>query len=203
MCTVQHRINPMLANLVQSIEWRLSPTSNTGKTAVVLDASFAEAFKWNLDEAHVPTGFVILSLGVDDETAYQLSSNDISRFIVFTSKLSMSLSLSILHMLRSTSAMECCILSSVSSEAAESITFSSSLKRGNTLPNETGYQGLQEMLLPVKARVSYFPLHTIHIMDSEHNNQVRFHLVLKLCESTRSISSLYFLLLFSVSRRIK
>jgi len=145
----------MLADLVRSIEWRHSP--NEGKIAVVLDASFAEALKWNLDDAHLSSDHVLVSLDVGADTLSQLSGN-ISRVLVFTSKLSSSAALIIQELLRTCGAAECCILSSMSAEAAEFITF--------TTPSGSaaGYQGMQELLLPVRTRVTYFPLHTVQII---------------------------------------
>lgn len=165
----------MLASLVNSIEWRHS--SDQGKTAVVMDDAVAEALKWNLSDTHLPANCMLLSLAIDAGTLSQLSSNDVSRYLVFTSKLSNSVGLTISHMLRASSAAECCILSSVSPEAAEFTPFTSvSLSSVDT---GSGYEGLQMMLAPVKARVTYFPFHAIQIIASNpplQPDQVRiFH----------------------------
>ncbi len=77
-------------------------------------------------------------------------------------------------MLKAVDATECCILSSASPESVEFTSFGGS---NSTTSTNVGYQGLQEFLLPVKTRVTYFPLHTIHLLAANphdlSNQQVR------------------------------
>ena len=154
----------MLANLLHSIEWRHAEKSGASEVVVLVDDSFAEALKWNLDDAHVSPNYIVLPLAVDDSAAHQLGMSNASRFIVFTSKLSMSVALTISNMLQAVDATECCILSSASPESVEFTSFSGS--KATSTPTNVGYQGLQDFLLPVKTRVTYFPLHTIHLLTS-------------------------------------
>ena len=154
----------MLANLLHSIEWRYAEKSGASEVVVLVDDSLAEALKWNLDDAHVSPNYLVLPLAVDDSAAHQLSMSNASRFIVFTSKLCMSVVLTISNMLQSVDATECCILSSASPESVDLTSFSGS--KAISTPTNVGYQGLQDFLLPVKTRVTYFPLHTIHLLAS-------------------------------------
>ncbi len=168
----------MLAKLLHSIEWRHAAKNGVTGVVVLMDDSFAEALKWNVDDAHVPPSCLMLPLTVGDSTMNQLrlSSGSASRFIVFTSTLSMSVALTISNMLNAVDATECCILSSASPESVEFTSFGGS-NSASTSTN-VGYQGLQDFLLPVKTRVTYFPLHTIHLLaanphDLSNQQQVR------------------------------
>lgn len=143
--------------------WARATSEGREREAIFFDVCFSEAFSWNRCDISAETP--IYSLG---ETDFDCNKKRFASIIVFTSCLARESAYTIRSLLAKTRCSHCTIYTSVSPAAATGINYSISRKKqsGHQV-DDTDYAALKELLGLPSIVITYFPLHTIHILASE------------------------------------
>jgi hypothetical protein len=148
---------PRMPHLLQIIPW-IEEGKHAGKYSVVVDDSFAEAFKWNDLASEIPPEVEVRPLHDGCTT-----SLGCLRAVVFMSSLSIRSVTALKCILGENDACEVHILTSVGETAASAISYSKPSQR-STATKYSGYEGLLAYLAPHSVVATYFPLHSTKLL---------------------------------------
>jgi hypothetical protein len=159
--------------MFDSLPWKEKSSIRTS-CMLILDDFVAEYFKWN-------------NLAVDDEIVFSLNeekqvlgtflgSNKIN-VVILLSSLSIDAARLVRNILSAVSKeAEVFILTSVSEESADLISFNEDYSK-RIDSTKCGYDGLEAFLRPSSVAVTYFPIHTLHLLHRQTSQAVHENIV--------------------------
>jgi hypothetical protein len=169
-----------LLKIIRKINWQ---AKEDRKTAVFIDDSYCEVFKWSADldarhsEVYVEndgTDISIMTFSEDKATQLQLQNKvhqlKPDRILFLLSVINNTTEISLKNFISASEAPECIILTSMTPDALANQC--KSMNQGIQNIEVNSYEHLEQSLSPAFVSIYYFPLHSLHIL---HHNRNEFH----------------------------